>query len=246
MTYKDLAAALGYTTARVARAPLWSIQDFCLEKGYPPLTSIVVNQRTGVPGRGFKLGASDLGDAQRRAFDHDWSTVPRPFQPTSLARIRSSIRHRATVPPQFEVPDIEAAVNGRGPYQDRFRKLLLNVYGRRCALCDTRYPNLLVASHIIPWAQDSKNRLNPRNGILLCRLHDAAYEYDLVRIRADGTVLLADLRSSVGTDLRVYLKRTRDRLPMVPASCRPDPAFLQWRFERAKAYQRMKLAARVD
>jgi putative restriction endonuclease len=237
LTYQELAVALGYSTARIARFALWSIQDFCLEKGYPPLTSIVVNKHTGVPGQGFKLGGATLGDAQTRAFSFNWGTVTSPFQPRSLVRLRAKASMLGTKDqPNFEVPDMESAANGRGPYQDRFRKLLLKVYGRRCALCDTRHRDLLVACHIVPWAQDSKNRLSPRNGILLCRTHDAAYEHGLIRIATDGTVNLVDLTTSMGSDLLAFLKRTRPRLPKVRGGCQPDARFLAWRFGKPRRH----------
>src|SRR5689334_8035467 len=79
LTYLDLATALGYRGARVTRFALWTIQDFCLEKNLPPLTSLVVNKGTKVPGSGFIAWEGDIGDAQARVFDFDWPLVPTPF-----------------------------------------------------------------------------------------------------------------------------------------------------------------------
>jgi hypothetical protein len=49
MYYIELAEELGYTSARVSRAALWSIQDFCTEKNLPSLTGIVVTRRQASP-----------------------------------------------------------------------------------------------------------------------------------------------------------------------------------------------------
>lgn len=48
-------------------------------------------------------------------------------------------------------------------------------FGWRCALCGSR--DGVVAHHIVPYAVDEANRLNPDNGIALCeKHHKAAHE----------------------------------------------------------------------
>jgi hypothetical protein len=39
---------------------------------------------------------------------------------------------------------------------------------------------LLIASHILPWAKHPEYRLNLRNGLCLSRLHDAAFDAGLI------------------------------------------------------------------
>jgi hypothetical protein len=48
-----------------------------------------------------------------------------------------------------------------------FRRAVLSSYGGRCCITRISEPQLLVASHIVPWKSDPKNRLNPRNGLCL-------------------------------------------------------------------------------
>lgn len=50
---------------------------------------------------------------------------------------------------------------------------------------------LLIASHIIPWGKDEKNRLNPMNGLLLNALHDKAFENGLITIAEDYTIKIS-------------------------------------------------------
>ena len=47
--------------------------------------------------------------------------------------------------------------------QDVFRKLVLANYGSKCCVTGLSVPDVLRASHISPWAEDEKNRLNPEN-----------------------------------------------------------------------------------
>lgn len=57
-----------------------------------------------------------------------------------------------------------------------FRSAVLGSYRSECSMCALDEQRLIVASHIRPWALDEANRLNPRNGIALCVLHDAAFD----------------------------------------------------------------------
>src|SRR5688572_26561406 len=58
--------------------------------------------------------------------------------------------------------------------QSFFRRRILSAYEFTCCVTGLSVRELLVASHIVPWADDPKNRLNPRNGLCLNALHDRA------------------------------------------------------------------------
>ena len=53
------------------------IQQYCTEQELPPLTSIVVSEKTGVPGEGF-IAAQDVPVAHIQTFQHDWLNVSAP------------------------------------------------------------------------------------------------------------------------------------------------------------------------
>ena len=63
-----------------------------------------------------------------------------------------------------------------------FRKAVLSAYGNKCCITGLSVPQLLVASHIVPWSVDRENRLNPRNGLSLSMLHDKAFDSGLITI----------------------------------------------------------------
>jgi len=48
-------------------------------------------------------------------------------------------------------------------------------------------PKLLIASHIVPWRHDEKNRLNPSNGLSLSMLHDKAFDIEIIAINDNMT-----------------------------------------------------------
>jgi hypothetical protein len=66
--------------------------------------------------------------------------------------------------------------------QHLFREMVLSSYKEQCAICTLPARELLIASHIVGWAVDEANRMNPRNGICLCSLHDRAFDSGLIDV----------------------------------------------------------------
>jgi putative restriction endonuclease len=81
---------------------------------------------------------------------------------------------------------IQARVN-----QSFFRKMILSSYNYTCAITGIKIPELLVASHIIPWKDRKETRINPQNGISLNALHDKAFDRGYITITADYKVLVS-------------------------------------------------------
>ena len=70
--------------------------------------------------------------------------------------------------------------------QTVFRSMVLSNYEERCAITGINIPDLLVAGHIIPWADSSPlQKLNPENGICLSALYDKAFDKGLITISPD-------------------------------------------------------------
>ena len=75
--------------------------------------------------------------------------------------------------------------------QQFFRQTVLNVYGVRCCITGINIPRLLVASHIKPWRDSSDERLDPRNGLCLSSLHDAAFDAGLITLDEQFKLVLS-------------------------------------------------------
>jgi predicted restriction endonuclease len=80
---------------------------------------------------------------------------------------------------ELELPggpsEIERTVRRRR-IQHFFRVAVLTGYEFRCALSDLAIPEMLNASHIIPWSANVERRADPRNGIALNTLYDRAFD----------------------------------------------------------------------
>ena len=75
--------------------------------------------------------------------------------------------------------------------QSFFRAAVLSSYNWTCCVTGLKEVRLLNASHIVPWANDSKNRVNPSNGLCLNALHDRAFDRGLMTISEDYCVVFA-------------------------------------------------------
>ncbi len=72
-----------------------------------------------------------------------------------------------------------------------FRDSILGIYDSKCCITGLAIPKLLVASHIVPWADDAKNRLNPENGLCLNSFHDKAFDEGLLTVTTDYKVKIS-------------------------------------------------------
>ncbi len=113
--------------------------------------------------------------------------------------------------------------------QSFFRKAVLSSYGGRCCITRISEPRLLVASHIVPWNADAKNRLNPRNGLCLSALHDKAFDRGLITITDDFRVDISPVLSKSEEEpfIRDTLIAIRGQVIALPEKFRPDIKFLR-------------------
>src|ERR1700722_5354043 len=76
LSYDLVARAIGVPRTAVGGF-LGPIQSYCLADGLPPLTALVVSDRSGLPGIGF-IAAQDIPAAQVAVFRHPWLDAQTP------------------------------------------------------------------------------------------------------------------------------------------------------------------------
>ncbi len=117
--------------------------------------------------------------------------------------------------------------------QSVFRKIILSTYTQRCAISGIDIPQLLVASHIIPWSQNEKERLNPSNGICLSSLYDKAFDIGLIGIKKDYTVIISDkIKNKSKMDYyNIYFKNIENQKIFLPERYKPELKFLEYHLD---------------
>jgi putative restriction endonuclease len=68
---------------------------------------------------------------------------------------------------------------------------VLSNFNNQCCITGIKFTQLIVASHITTWRDDSKNRLNPKNGLALNALHDKAFDQHLITVTEDLKIKIA-------------------------------------------------------
>ncbi len=92
---------------------------------------------------------------------------------------------------------ISKAVSRQRRGQDVLRRLTLQNYTGRCAVCDVSDERLLRASHIVGWAEDEETRGYLDNVICLCSFHDALFENGYWSLDDQLQIVI---RSDIGSD----------------------------------------------
>lgn len=116
--------------------------------------------------------------------------------------------------------------------QDFFRKAVLTAYGNRCCITEINTSELLIASHIKPWAiSDPKTeRTNPSNGLCLNAIHDKAFDHGLITIDVNYRIVLSGklLDTPMDSISRAWFNSYNCKTINLPDRFRPNKTFIEY------------------
>jgi putative restriction endonuclease len=168
-------------------------------------------------------------------FNHDWEKLG--FESEKLLAEKTGKQIEAITDIEtFDLPkagkERESVVKIR-VNQSFFRKTVLAAYNYQCCITGLEIPELLNASHIIPWSKDETNRVNPRNGLCLNAIHDRAFDRGLLTIMPEFTVKVSKSvkQINVSNVVQDFLLRYDGLVINKPARFLPDPKFLKYHNE---------------
>lgn len=118
-------------------------------------------------------------------------------------------------------------------FQSFFRSALLVAYGGKCCITGLPIPQLLIASHIIPWTESVELRTDPRNGLLLNSIHDDAFDKGLITVTLDYKVKVSSRIHSLLPDKIVtdWFINYDGKSINLPERFLPSTASLTWHHE---------------
>lgn len=162
---------------------------------------------------------------------------PNEYLP-ELGHVQNPVEMRA---PQNEKPSRNQLRTPEGPtekealvktrrIQSFFRAAVLTAYEYRCALTGLAIPELLTASHIIPWNIDEKRRADPRNGICLNAFHDRAFDRGFITFDENlRTILSPEIDKSEECSIqREQLIGMAGRSLRLPTRFQPESLALEY------------------
>lgn len=181
-----LAKILGRTPSAVS----WKLANFA------HLDPSLKNRNISGATHGSKLDAEIWEE-----FNNDWEKLA--FESEKLLSQRMG--KQVDVVPETEISDwsigkekesiVKVRVN-----QNFFRKAVLAAYDFQCCITGLAIPEMLNASHIVPWSKDEVNRVNPRNGLCLNVFHDRAFDRGLITITPEFKVKISPIVKKISTD----------------------------------------------
>jgi putative restriction endonuclease len=184
-------------------------------------------------GRAGLSGASNQDRELWTALQQDWDAVATEavdaYAALALSHgVQADEALLQDEPEEIEEGRTRSAVVKVRVNQARFRKSVLASYNATCCISGLRHEKLVIASHIVPWSKDHKNRLNPQNGLCLSALHDSAYDQGLITVMPDYTIRVsASLNAStIDPFLQSSLIDSHLKLIRLPERFLPGPEFL--------------------
>lgn len=186
-----------------------------------------IHKKRGVKG----LGNASIADKKIwEEFNADWdNSVTNSNELLEKMRAEHHQQHD-----NFEEPkgptDIEAVIRQRRG-QNFFRQAILSAYENKCCISGISLPELLIASHILPWSDFPKERLNPRNGLCLSAIHDAAFDKGLIAVDENYCLLLSKKLRKISDNIK-SLKDTflefEGKDIILPGRFLPNQEFLEF------------------
>jgi 5-methylcytosine-specific restriction protein A len=97
--------------------------------------------------------------------------------------------HYTNTPTLTERSGLVTSRVGQGAY----RKSIIHRWEYKCAVTNYNKLDILIASHIVPWAQSNDmERLDVHNGILLSPTYDALFDKHLITFDNKGKIILSN------------------------------------------------------
>lgn len=111
--------------------------------------------------------------------------------------------------------------------QSKFRKRVLKNYGGKCCITGISTKELLIASHIIPWADRIDSRLDPSNGLSLFVLFDNLFDKGFISV-SDDFKIIGSKELNTNSDLVAFVNPYIDTKISLPNMNSPKLEYLEY------------------
>ena len=185
-------------------------------------------KKRGIVGLG---NTSKLDELVWNEFNNDWNNLAYESELLIANFTKQPIEKIA----EINIDDIpigrerEAIIKQR-VNQSFFRSTILSSYNLKCCVTGLSISDFLVASHIIPWSKDEKNRLNPHNGVCLNSIHDKAFDRGFITITPDYKIKISKYLNDFKKENAVsdlFLKYENQPI-ILPDKFLPSKEFLEY------------------
>ena len=125
---------------------------------------------------------------------------------------------------ESKIQEVKVRVN-----QNVFRQIVLANYSGKCAITGIDIPEILVASHIVPWSKNAKERLNPENGICFSTMYDKAFDIGLIGLSTKYSVTVSSkLKRNIDKPYyEQYFAHLENKIISLPQKYYPNKGFIE-------------------
>ena len=174
---------------------------------------------------------SKLDEEIWNEFNNNWAKLAFESEKLVADFLNKTIEETAGIE-TFDLPigkERESVVKTR-VNQSFFRSSILSSYNQSCCITGLSVQDFLVASHIIPWAIDEKNRLNPRNGLCLSVIHDKAFDKGFITVTTDYKIKISSFLSEIKNDKVIdeYFRKYDNKKIILPDKFLPEKKFIEY------------------
>lgn len=163
-------------------------------------------------------------------FQDDWSAMADKSEAAFEALMVGNVSKKHVL--EIEKPSGLSEVEGMAKtrrLQTFFRNVILSSYENRCALTGIAVPQLLIASHIIPWSENENRRADPTNGLCLNALHDKAFDRHLITFDKDCRLVVSSFlkKGEIPEFQAANFAKLEGATLTIPHRFAPDPRALE-------------------
>jgi putative restriction endonuclease len=234
LTYGEIASKINIHPHAV-QFLLSPIQDYCLENALPPLTILVNNDKNKKPGAGFIAWSRDnLEVGREEVYQYNWESIKNPFAYAEGGLTEKDLIDELIRKPEASY-EIYSKIKVRGMAQIIFKRALLNIYKNKCAFCGFSQSEALEASHIKSWsACDNNEKIDLRNGLLLCGTHHRLFDSKLLFIDEDYIIRVDEKVKAHSEYDRLLISNIEGKKIELPANKNHWPSLSYLDFHKLK------------
>ena len=142
------------------------------------------------------IGLSNTSKLDKEIWDeysNDWEKLAFDSEQIKANFANKTIEENLEDKENFIIPEGKerAVIIKQRINQSFFRTAVLSSYNGKCSITGLSCLDLLEACHIVDWSENTKNRLNPSNGICLNTLFHKAYDKNYLGISPDYVIFIS-------------------------------------------------------
>lgn len=178
-------------------------------------------------------GASNYGKLDKVIFEefyHDWDNLAYESELQISKLLNKKIEIDEEIDFEIKEGKVREALVKVRVNQSFFRNTILASYENKCCITGISISDFLIASHIIPWSKDEKNRLNPENGLCLNSIHDKAFDKGFLTIDFDYKIKLSNYFNDFKKEnnIQKFFLDFENKVIEMPKRFLPNKEFLEF------------------